>query len=136
MSKGFFTLTVYILFMDIEKTFRTAFLSLLEQLPYGGKSRLAREVGLSPQQLHHIETGRNYGSETQRRAIAAALGYPGRAYEDFLNIGREVPKPTRAKTVTSPPTPQYQRVIDIILSLDQTQLAALEGMLAAFRKQD
>ena len=30
------------------------------------------------------------GDETQRRAIAGALGYAGRAYEDFLDIGRSL----------------------------------------------
>ena len=31
-----------------------------------------------------------YGSEETRRAIAAACGYPDRAYEDFLDIGRSL----------------------------------------------
>ena len=74
----------------IEEIFKAALCKILNELPYGSKSGVARAAGISRQQLNNIEVGRVMGDETQRRAIAGALGYAGRAYEDFLDIGRSL----------------------------------------------
>lgn len=74
---------------DISKIFREALKIVFDDGEWGVKSQVAKIAGLAPPQLHDIESGRRFGSEEQRRAIAAALGYPGYAYETFLDIGRK-----------------------------------------------
>ena len=75
---------------DISIIFRTALNHFFENGKWGIKTEIAKRSGLIPVQVSDILSGKVYGSEEQRRAIASACGYPGRAYEDFLDIGRDL----------------------------------------------
>lgn len=55
---------------------------------------------ITPDFLSKILLGKKYGSEETRRAIATSLGYEGRKYEDFLDIGRSLVEGKE------PPTPE------------------------------
>ena len=97
---------------DISKIFREALKKKLADGEWGIKSRVAKESNLTPPQLHDLIIGRRFGSEEQRRAIAAALGYPGRAYENFLDIGRQLLElPALAD---EPTTPQPTAIVDLL----------------------
>jgi transcriptional regulator with XRE-family HTH domain len=78
---------------DVPDPFREALRKILSQHSHGIQSQLALSVDLSPQYLGRILNGQRHGTEKTRRAIAAALGYPGPLYEDFLRLGRNRPKP-------------------------------------------
>jgi transcriptional regulator with XRE-family HTH domain len=56
----------------------------------GSQADLAAKTELKTGALNHYFLGRREGDELTRRKIAAALGYPGRQYEDFLDIGRAI----------------------------------------------
>ena len=76
---------------DIGKIFRLALKSFTDNNKvWGFKSKISRDAGILPQELNDYITGRGYGTEEKRRAIAAACGYPNRLYEDFLDIGRAI----------------------------------------------
>jgi transcriptional regulator with XRE-family HTH domain len=49
---------------------------------------LASKLGLSPPYLNDLIMKRRNPEDKTKRKIAAALGYPDRYYEDFLNVGR------------------------------------------------
>jgi len=60
-----------------------------------GQERSQRSFALkygvvTPVYLNKILLGKKYGSDETKRSIAAALGYEGRKYEDFLEIGRAI----------------------------------------------
>lgn len=71
---------------DFDEIFRAALKAATSER--GAKSKLARDTGLSSPFIYRMLKGSQYGSEATRRKIAAALGYPGSRYEEFLNIGR------------------------------------------------
>ncbi|MDR2368039.1 MAG: helix-turn-helix domain-containing protein [Deltaproteobacteria bacterium] len=48
----------------------------------------AEKFGISAPYLSQLLNGRRVGSENLRRKIAGRLGYPGRKYEEFLDVGR------------------------------------------------
>ncbi|MDR1086503.1 MAG: LexA family transcriptional regulator [Deltaproteobacteria bacterium] len=48
----------------------------------------AAKAGISAPYLNDLLSGRRYGEDQTKRKIAAALGYPDRHYEEFLDIGR------------------------------------------------
>lgn len=78
-------------------------------LNHGDQTGLARATGLNVKRINHLATGERRGSEDDRRLIAAALGYPGRQYEDFLDIGRAalgLPLVSRPASAPPPPTPE------------------------------
>ena len=54
----------------------------------GSQTELSRSTGLSLSKIHSYTTGTRSGTEDDRRAVAAVLGYPGEHYEEFLDIGR------------------------------------------------
>ena len=56
----------------------------------GYRSQIAKDAKIATSYLSDITSERSYGTEDTRRAIAAACGYPDRAYEDFLDIGRVI----------------------------------------------
>ena len=77
----------------------------------GRQAELAAQTGISQSRISNMIAGRRIGTEVQRRVIAAALGYPGRAYEDFLDIGRQIlaeaaataqPAPTQIRPILVP----------------------------------
>lgn len=74
---------------SIEEIFRAAVLDAIGE-QRGAQSRLAKAAGVHPPYLNGILKGNKPGTDDVRRAIADALGYPGRKYEDFLDIGRAI----------------------------------------------
>jgi len=77
---------------DISQIFQEALKHIFEQVltKHGDKATLSRRVDISTSQLGDILAGRSGTTEEKRRALAAALGYPGRGYEDFLDLGRAI----------------------------------------------
>ncbi|MDR2946600.1 MAG: hypothetical protein LBV79_07645 [Candidatus Adiutrix sp.] len=72
---------------SIEEIFRAAAGDLIGQ-QRGGQARLSKASGVHPPYLNAILKGHKAGSDDVRRRIAEALGYPGRRYEEFLDLGR------------------------------------------------
>lgn len=72
---------------SIEEIFRVAVNDQLGD-QRGGQARLAKASGVHPPYLNAILKGNKPGTDEVRRRIAEALGYPGRKYEEFLDIGR------------------------------------------------
>jgi transcriptional regulator with XRE-family HTH domain len=81
---------------DFDEYFRAALLDAVKGR--GAQARLARDSGIGPSYINNIVKNRDSGSEATRRALAAALGFPGRRYEDFLDKGRAL--------LASPPSDQ------------------------------
>jgi len=77
---------------DINKIFRAALEYVFEHTltRHGDQIALANSAEVPATTLNDILKGRRGGSEDTRRALAAALRYPGRQYEDFLDIGRAI----------------------------------------------
>jgi hypothetical protein len=73
---------------ESDEVFRVAVSHFLTRR--GDQTLLARKANISVTMLNHILRAKEQGSETTRRLIAEALGFPGGAYEDFLEIGREI----------------------------------------------
>jgi transcriptional regulator with XRE-family HTH domain len=73
---------------DINKTFQAALEHFLTKR--GDQAALADRTDVSTSHINDILKGRRGGTEEKRRALAAALGYPGRHYEDFLDLGRAI----------------------------------------------
>ena len=71
---------------DTSKVFQKSLQHFLTRR--GDQAALARRAEISPSQLNDILKGRRNGSDDLRRTLAASLGYPGRLYEDFLDLGR------------------------------------------------
>ena len=74
----------------ISDFFLKALKNYFKNAKWGDQNRIALSAGISPKVLNNILAGRNYGSEEHRRSIAKACGYSGRAYDDFLDIGRRL----------------------------------------------
>lgn len=85
---------------DFDEYFRAALLDAVQER--GSQARLSRDSGIGTSYINNIVKGRDSGSEATRRALAAALGFPGRRYEDFLEMGRailegrDIPAPERS----------------------------------------
>lgn len=73
---------------DFDDYFRAALLDAVKVR--GAQARLSRDSGIGTSYINNIVKGRDSGSEATRRALAAALGFTGRRYEDFLDIGRTI----------------------------------------------
>lgn len=71
---------------DFDEYFRAALLDAVKDR--GAQARLSRDSGVGTSYINNIVKGRDSGSEATRRALAEALGFAGRRYEDFLEIGR------------------------------------------------
>jgi hypothetical protein len=93
---------------DINKIFRAALEYVFEHTltRHGDQIALANSAEVPATTLNDILKGRRNGSEETRRALAAALDFPGRLYEDFLDIGRAIlagrPIPTPPADYVSP----------------------------------
>jgi hypothetical protein len=94
---------------DLGDVFLEALKHCLTDKPYGFKSKVSREAGISPGHLGDLLAGRTYGPEERRRAIAAALGYLGESYEDFLQIGRNI-KAGRPPDAGNPALPSQEEL--------------------------
>lgn len=86
----------------------------------GAQSRLAKEVDISAQYVWKLVHGEVYGSEETRRKIAAALGYPGGRYEEFLNVGR---RELGLETYELPD----ERSPEVVLMMEKTRRILEEG---------
>lgn len=88
-----------------KECFAAALKDLLDKGKYGIKSQTARAANVSPSLIGDIIAGRTYGAEERQRAIAAALGYPDKKFEDFLELGRSLitgcPLPKEESTALS-----------------------------------
>lgn len=84
---------------DLNKIFQTALEYLL--VKRGEQAALAKKIGMPASTLGDIKGGRRNASDEKKRAIAAALGYPDRAYENFLDIGRAI---LDGRPIPEPPT--------------------------------
>lgn len=73
---------------DFDEYFRAALLDAVKER--GSQARLSRDSGIGTSYINNIVKGRDSGSEATRRALAAALGFAGRRYEDFLEVGRAI----------------------------------------------
>ena len=71
---------------SIDEIFRVSLNVCLQA--WGSKSKLARDTDISLSYLWKILSGSKYGTDDTRRRLAAALGFAGPQYENFLNIGR------------------------------------------------
>lgn len=72
----------------INDIFRAALNKELEN-KWGGQTALAKETGFSLSKIHSLTTGARKSDEETTRLVAEKLGYPGRRYEDFLDIARQ-----------------------------------------------
>ncbi|MDR1395618.1 MAG: XRE family transcriptional regulator [Deltaproteobacteria bacterium] len=73
---------------DINAVFSKTLWHFLKKAP--SKRKFADEIGVSAPYLSDLLGGRRFGDERTKRKIAAALGFPGRHFEDFLDIGRVI----------------------------------------------
>ena len=81
----------------IHEIFRKA---LQLKIEHGLQTRIAEATDINIKKINHIHTGENRGTEDDRRAIAAYLGYE---YEQFLNLGRKALGLPEVKTQAPPP---------------------------------
>lgn len=85
--------------------------ALESHLSHGSQKAIANKSGLTLSKVNKIVTSELKGSEDDRRVIAAALGYPGRRYEDFLDLGRRaLGLPVARKD--PPPAPEVAEYLD------------------------
>jgi len=69
----------------ISEYFVAAMSAEIDKRPRGTKTQLAKLVGTTPSHITDILSGRKYGSEEMKRALAEALGWN---YEEFLKYGK------------------------------------------------
>ena len=101
---------------DISKIFLFAFNAVFEK-KHGAQVALARATGIDPSYLNRILKGTAPGSDQNKRAIAEALGYPGKKYEDFLDIGRQALGLIKAQTKKNPISPETESYLMAALSI-------------------
>lgn len=109
---------------SIAEIFRAALNKELEN-KWGGQSELARETGFSLSKIHSLTTGARKSYEDDSRLIAEKLGYPGRRYEDFLDIGRRelgLPFDTKSKAEPSPEVFAYLEKARVVLEGPEAEL--------------
>ncbi len=95
---------------SISEIFRAALNEALKE-QWGGQTNLAQSTGFSLSKIHSLMTGARSCSEDDHRVIAEKLGYPGRRYEDFLDIGRRaLGLPVSRKG--NPPSPDVAGYLD------------------------
>ena len=82
---------------QVDDAFREALKNCVEELGWGGKTKLAESLEVAASYIHQLISGRSYGSEAHRRQIAQFFGYS--SYDDFLELGfailenRPIPSP-------------------------------------------
>jgi len=110
----------------ISDLFLKALKNYFRNSKWGDQAKIARSAKISQKVLNNILAGRNYGSEEQRRAIASACGYPDRAYEDFLDIGRALmAEKDPAECISQRPT----EVVNIMITgLTSEQIKILQRL--------
>ena len=117
---------------DVTEFFRLALSHFIEG-KRGVQSRIAAISDVEPAYFNQILKGKKPGSDEARRKIASALGFPGRQYEDFLDIGRDIlagRKPREQEpaylNLSAEPDPDAHEFLRIKFS-DQMKLAAGGG---------
>ncbi len=85
---------------EFNEYFRAALLDAVKAR--GAQARLSRDSGVGTSYINNIVKGRDYGSEATRRALAASLGFPGRSYEDFLDLGRAILNGHKPQSMEAP----------------------------------
>ena len=85
---------------DVGTIFLRAFEAIFVDT-HGAQKELASKTKIDPSYLNRILKGKTPGSDSTRRKIATALGYPGHKYEDFLEIGRAIQE--GREPIESPP---------------------------------
>lgn len=115
---------------DMTTIFLKAALHLLTG-KWGEKARLARETNIDVGYLNRILSGKAPGSDNNRRAIAAALGYPGAKYENFLNIGRDLLAGKEPRELDPAPPPATRAVPEDELESDYHQIPFRDDMRLA-----
>ena len=74
---------------------------------------MAKETGFSLSKIHSLTTGARKSDEETTRLVAEKLGYPGRRYEDFLDIGRRaLGLPVAGKADETPPAPETAELLN------------------------
>lgn len=72
---------------DIMKNFIAALNHSISKIGYGAQRKIAQKTGITQQYISGIVSGKRFGKEEVRRAIAKACGYE---YEDFLKFGESL----------------------------------------------
>jgi len=113
---------------DLNKIFQATLEHLLAKR--GEQAALAKRIGMPTTTLGDIKQGRRNASDEKKRAIAAELGFSGRHYENFLDIGRAVlagrpvpEPPENYATQEDMPTAEYFHV-----PLDQSERLGAGGI--------
>jgi len=94
---------------DFDDYFRAALIDAVRTR--GSQARLARASGINTSYINNIVKGRDSGSESTRRALAGALGFSGRRYEDFLEVGRAILE-GRDPPAPAPPSAENEALAD------------------------
>ena len=79
---------------ELQDTFRAALVHCIAVKPRGIQANIAKFAGISTGQVTNIVKGIRPGTEARRRLIALSLGYE---YEDFLALGQNLLKKSKAK---------------------------------------
>ncbi len=113
---------------DFDEYFRAALLDAVKER--GAQARLSRESGIGTSDINNIVKGRDSGSESTRRALASALGFVGRRYEDYLDIGRAI-LAGRAVPAPEPAAASDESLADFfrVPYSENTRLVAGSGVL-------
>jgi transcriptional regulator with XRE-family HTH domain len=120
--------------------FRNA-LDYFQQMEGHGFNRsLSVRTGLSEQYISRLLNGQKKGTEETRRKIAAAFGYSGSNYEEFLNIGRK--RLGEDEFSDDPPDPLPPSVpqwlfpyLPDLAALDKPGQAAVKALLNGLKAQ-
>lgn len=94
---------------DFDDYFRAALIDSVKER--GAQASLSRDSGIGTSYINNIVKGRDCGSEATRRALAAALGFAGRRYEDFLEMGRAFLE-GREPPTPEPPSMANESLVD------------------------
>lgn len=94
---------------DFDDYFRAALIDAVKER--GAQARLSRDSGIGTSYINNIVKGRDCGSEATRRALATAIGFAGRRYEDFLEVGRALLE-GREPPAPEPPSLADESLVD------------------------
>lgn len=123
--------------VSVSEIFRAALAASLKDR-WGGQTQLAKETGFSTGKINNLLTGARKSYEDDCRLIAEKLGYPGRRYENFLDIGRRaLGLPVASKNGDPPPSPEVKELMDKtrkVAEMGGDKAAALRTMIESLLK--
>jgi hypothetical protein len=104
----------------------------------GSARRLSLKTGIDSSYITMLSKGVRYGSEDTRRKIAAALGYPGPKYEEFLDIGRKALGLTEAQDFAPPLViPSWlEALLPDMVQLDKPGQESIKALLKGLKKPE